>query len=281
MILFKISVPNDARYQIPIQQRTDELRYLDSLLGGVVVVGAMNTGELWRLIVRGVRRRPAVESTRDINPGATSGFDEIREMLLRANLDDDPMSRILTLAVSLLAPTMSSQRVEIAPPESPPPPAEKKKKKRKSSKGKPGRNARARVRVLCRIMELRISITRYFLQEAQYMDRVRSRVALSLGAFDESGDWKYGRKVLSALDALPREKPEELVHDMALLRNLERELDAGHRDDLPDDDLQELQICLQEDIAVLSNSIATARRSLTTTLTHSSLVLPPVPPVES
>ena len=32
-------------------------------------------------------------------------------------------------------------------------------------------------------MELRISITRYYSQEAQYMDRVRSRVAMHLGAY--------------------------------------------------------------------------------------------------
>jgi len=120
-----------------------------------------------------------------------------------------------------------SSRVEVAafaeealddePPPPPPPPTQQqqqqqqqkttKKKKRKSGT-KPQRQPlclRARARVLCRIMELRISITRYFLQESQYMDRVRSRVALSLAAFEESGEWKYGKKVLSALDAsIPR-----------------------------------------------------------------------------
>ena len=56
----------------------------------------------------------------------------------------------------------------------------KKKKKSESAKGAFGGKvaqpicARARSRALCRVMELRISITRYYLQEAQYMDRGRT-----------------------------------------------------------------------------------------------------------
>eukprot|EP00633_Aureoumbra_lagunensis_P009177 CAMPEP_0197311298 /NCGR_PEP_ID=MMETSP0891-20130614/9788_1 /TAXON_ID=44058 ORGANISM="Aureoumbra lagunensis, Strain CCMP1510" /NCGR_SAMPLE_ID=MMETSP0891 /ASSEMBLY_ACC=CAM_ASM_000534 /LENGTH=180 /DNA_ID=CAMNT_0042797349 /DNA_START=139 /DNA_END=681 /DNA_ORIENTATION=+ len=116
-------------------------------------------------------------------------------------------------------------------------------------------------------MELRISITRYFLQEGQYMDRVRNRVALSLGAFDESGEWKYGKKVLSALDtlAVDRETPEELEHDLTLLRYLESELELGTErtdDDLPDDNLDEIEICLQEEIQALHSSILNTRNAL-------------------
>ena len=92
-------------------------------------------------------------------------------------------------------------------PDEPPPPAEKKKAKKKKSEKDPHKkkklkkkkkdaadfaaaapgparlSARARARLLCRVMELRISITRYYSQEAQYMDRVRSRVAMHLGAY--------------------------------------------------------------------------------------------------
>ena len=99
------------------------------------------------------------------------------------------------------------------------------------------------------------------------MDRVRSRVALSLGAFDESGEWKYGKKVLGALDALAlkRAKPEELLHDVALLRELEKELACGtdrNVCDLPDDDKDELRVCLREQLQQLKTSIQEASLDL-------------------
>ena len=155
----------------------------------------------------------------------------------------------------------------------------KKKKKKKKDAGEftaaasaPARlSARARARLLCRVMELRISITRYYSQEAQYMDRVRSRVAMHLGGFHESGEWRYGRKVLSALDSLavPRETPDELRHDLDLLHKLEAALDGGapsdaalDDDDVPDDDLPELAICLREEIETLRGSVEDAKRQI-------------------
>ena len=105
-------------------------------------------------------------------------------------------------------------------------------------------------------------------QEAQYLDRVRSRVAMHLGAFHESGEWRYGRKVLSALDsfAVPRETPDELRHDLDLLHKLEAALDGSDAktvpDDVPDDDLPELAICLREEIENLRGSVDDARRSI-------------------
>ncbi len=157
----------------------------------------------------------------------------------------------------------------------------KKKKKKKKDAGEftaaasaPARlSARARARLLCRVMELRISITRYYSQEAQYMDRVRSRVAMHLGGFHESGEWRYGRKVLSALDSLavPRETPDELRHDLDLLHKLEATLDdrGGAQStpllkdpDVPDDDLPELAICLREEIENLRGSVEEARRHI-------------------
>lgn len=140
-------------------------------------------------------------------------------------------------------------------------PKKKAKKKKKDVAAAAPQSARARARLLCRVMELRISITRYYLQEAQYMDRVRSRVALSLGAYDESGEWKYGRKVLSALESVDRDKPQELLHDIALLRDLESKRTAG-RDDVPDDDLNELAVCLEQEVDVLRASLHSARRSV-------------------
>lgn len=69
---------------------------------------------------------------------------------------------------------------------------DKSKKKKKKSKEAPAAaafssrlSARARARLLCRVMELRISITRYYSQEAQYLDRVRSRVSAHVGAFHD------------------------------------------------------------------------------------------------
>lgn len=140
-------------------------------------------------------------------------------------------------------------------------PKKKAKKKKKDVSAASPLSARARARLLCRVMELRISITRYYLQEAQYMDRVRSRVALSLGAYDESGEWKYGRKVLSALESFDRDKPQELLHDIALLRDLESQRTAG-RDDVPDGDLRELAVCLEEEVDVLRASLQAATRSV-------------------
>ena len=155
--------------------------------------------------------------------------------------------------------------------------AKKKKKKKKKEASAPAEfssrlSARARARLLCRVMELRISITRYYSQEAQYLDRVRTRVAMHVGAFHESGEWRYGRKVLSALDsfAVPREVPDELRHDLDLLRRLEAALDdaPGARanplkeDDVPDDDLPELAICLREEIENLRASVDAARRGI-------------------
>ena len=180
-------------------------------------------------------------------------------------------------------------------PDEPPPPAEKKKAKKKKSEKDPHKkktlkkkkknaadfaaaapgparlSARARARLLCRVMELRISITRYYSQEAQYMDRVRSRVAMHLGAYHESEEWRYGRKVLSALDsfAVPRETPDELRHDLDLLHKLEAALDGGtpsdaalDDDDVPDDDLPELAICLREEIETLRGSVEDAKRQI-------------------
>lgn len=103
---------------------------------------------------------------------------------------------------------------------------------------------RSRARALCRVMELRTSVARYYMEDSQYMDRVRSRVAISLGAFDESDEWKYGRKVLNTLDSfLPtKETPEELSNDLDLLGDLEAQLETGTSrpdTDIPDDDLNE------------------------------------------
>jgi len=115
-------------------------------------------------------------------------------------------------------------------------------------------------------MELRVSISRYYLQEAQYMDRVRSRVGLSIAAYHESGESKYGRKVLSALDsfATPRDKPEELRHDLALLRALEQQLDvkATPRSDIPDGDAAELAVCLADEVDVLHGAVAEAKAAI-------------------
>ena len=181
---------------------------------------------------------------------------------------------------------------------------------------------------------------------------VRSRVALSLGAYHESGDWKYGRKVVSvlrgvqrplkfpflkiewvircrartidtvleshgrceslersivqigdwirnrvtrrqrnanrllqALDsfATTRETPDELQHDLALLRSLEDELGAGAtrraQEDVPDDDLPELAICLREEIETLRASLDDQRRAVAALESGDAQAdLPPPPP---
>ena len=93
------------------------------------------------------------------------------------------------------------------------------------------------------------------------------------GAYHESEEWRYGRKVLSALDsfAVPRETPDELRHDLDLLHKLEATLDdrGGAQStpllkdpDVPDDDLPELAICLREEIENLRGSVDDARRSI-------------------
>jgi len=117
-------------------------------------------------------------------------------------------ARAAHLKDSNRAPNEMPTEVDAASiPDEPPPPAEKKKAKKKKSEKDPHKkkklkkkkkdaadfaaaapgparlSARARARLLCRVMELRISITRYYSQEAQYMDRVRSRVAMHLGAY--------------------------------------------------------------------------------------------------
>lgn len=184
-------------------------------------------------------------------------------------------------------------------PDAPPPPARLKKKKSKSSKEALGGNAtkkkkkkkkksstrfagaaatnpltaRARARLLCRAMELRISIARYYCQEAAYLDKVRGRATTNVGAFHEHEDWRHGKKVLSALGAMavPRRMPEELAHDLTLLRELEALL-ADPLDtpaflvgeDVPDDDLPELAVCLREEIQNLRGSVDEARRQVAT-----------------
>jgi hypothetical protein len=91
------------------------------------------------------------------------------------------------------------------------------------------------------------------------------------GAYHESEEWRYGRKVLSALDsfAVPRETPDELRHDLDLLHKLEAALDGGapsdaalDDDDVPDDDLPELAICLREEIETLRGSVEDAKRQI-------------------
>ena len=137
-------------------------------------------------------------------------------------------------------PDASMGSMGYAPPPNAPPPKMKKKKKSKDSlkaegiekkkkkKKKKSRSskrfagavatnpltARARARLLCRAMELRISIARYYCQEAAYLDKVRGRATVNVGAFHETEDWRHGKKVLSALGAMavPRRMPEELAH---------------------------------------------------------------------
>ena len=93
------------------------------------------------------------------------------------------------------------------------------------------------------------------------------------GAYHESEEWRYGRKVLSALDsfAVPRETPDELRHDLDLLHKLEATLDdrGGAQStpllkdpDVPDDDLPELAICLREEIETLRGSVEDAKRQI-------------------
>ena len=173
-------------------------------------------------------------------------------------------------------------------------PTKKKKKKKKKSRtskrfaGAAATNpltARARARLLCRAMELRISIARYYCQEAAYLDKVRSRATVNVGAFHETKDWRHGKKVLSALGAMavPRRMPEELAHDLTLLRELEALLEDPLNtpeflvgEDVPDDDLPELAVCLKEEIHQLRVSVDEARRQVAAL--EQRAAQPPPPP---
>jgi len=136
-------------------------------------------------------------------------------------------------------------------------------------------------------MELRISIARYYCQEAAYLDKVRGRATTNVGAFHERGDWRHGKKVLSALGAMavPRRMPEELAHDLTLLWKLEALL-ADPLDtpavlvgeDVPDDDLPELAVCLREEIQNLRGSVDEARRQVATLEQQAAGGAPPPPP---
>ena len=167
----------------------------------------------------------------------------------------------------------------------------KKKKKSRSSKRFAGAaatnplTARARARLLCRAMELRISIARYYCQEAAYLDKVRGRATVNVGAFHETEDWRHGKKVLSALGAMavPRRMPEELAHDLTLLRELEALLEDPLNtpdflvgEDVPDDDLPELAVCLKEEIHQLRVSVDEARRQVAAL--EQRAAQPPPPP---
>ena len=165
----------------------------------------------------------------------------------------------------------------------------KKKKKSRSSKRFAGAaatnplTARARARLLCRAMELRISIARYYCQEAAYLDKVRGRATVNVGAFHETKDWRHGKKVLSALGAMavPRRMPEELAHDLTLLRELEALLEdplntPEFGEDVPDDDLPELAVCLKEEIHQLRVSVDEARRQVAAL--EQRAAQPPPPP---
>ena len=120
-------------------------------------------------------------------------------------------------------------------------------------------------------MELRISIASYYCQEAASLDKVRGRATVNVGAFHETEDWRHGKKVLSALGAMavPRRMPEELAHDLTLLRELEALLEDPLNtpdflvgEDVPDDDLPELAVCLREEIQQLRGSVDEARRQV-------------------
>ena len=208
-------------------------------------------------------------------------------------------------------PDASMGSMGYAPPPNAPPPKMKKKKKSKDSlkaegiekkkkkKKKKSRSskrfagaaatnpltARARARLLCRAMELRISIARYYCQEAAYLDKVRGRATVNVGAFHETEDWRHGKKVLSALGAMavPRRMPEELAHDLTLLRELEALLEDPLNtpdflvgEDVPDDDLPELAVCLKEEIHQLRVSVDEARRQVAAL--EQRAAQPPPPP---
>ena len=102
--------------------------------------------------------------------------------------------------------------------------------------------------------------------------------------FHATGEWRYGRKVLSALGALaaPRAMPEELTHDLELLRKLEAALDDPLAPppggaDVPDDDLPELAICLREEIENLRGSVDEARRQVAALEAQAAGDAPPPP----
>ena len=132
-----------------------------------------------------------------------------------------------------------------------------------------GSALRQRARAHAKLLELKMLIAQFYLDQARYFDLKRRRMIENLaqllaeGASENSNDANTERalkKVLKSLQPEPEQlTPPQLQSDMLLVEKLEAALEAGDfasaGADLEDGDVDEFCFCLREQLGAMSDEL--------------------------
>ena len=132
-----------------------------------------------------------------------------------------------------------------------------------------GSALRQRARAHAKLLELKMLIAQFYLDQARYFDLKRRRMIENLaqllaeGASENSNDANTERalkKVLKSLQPEPEQlTPPQLQSDMLLVEKLEAALEAGNFSsagaDIEDGDVDEFCFCLREQLGAMSDEL--------------------------